>query len=322
MTTFNHLLVFTLALGAVWILSGFIIGSIDRVAKRYNKPGFAVAFFVLGIMTSISEMSVAVNSSIEGVPSVSAGNLVGASVVIFFLIIPLLAISSGSIDLNHTIRWSTLLLALCVVAAPAVVALDGMIQRKEGILLLLLYGTLIYYIRKKQPLEQTVEDTVHDMRRELIHTKNTTLIDILYICGGAVLIFLAGNMLVDESIYFTSLLGVPASLAGLLVLSIGTNTPELILAMRSVLSHHTEIAFGDYLGSAAANTVLFGFLPLVNGPFLLDAKEFAASFFILTFGLCLFALFARTKNSLSRGEGSVLLVLYVCFFAIQIGMIL
>jgi len=318
----NHALFFLLAFGIIWVISGLIIGAIDRVAKHYNKPGFAVAFFVLGIMTSISEMSVAFNATIERVPAISAGNLVGASVVIFFLIIPLLAISSGSIDLNHTIRWSTLLLALCIVAAPAIVALDGMVLRKEGVLLLLLYGTLIYYIQKKQPLEQTIESTVHDMRRELIHTKNTTLIDILYICGGAVLIFLAGNMLVDESIYFTALLGVPASLAGLLVLSIGTNTPELILAVRSVLSRHTEIAFGDYLGSAAANTVLFGLLPLVNGSFLLDAKEFAASFIVLTFGLCLFALFARTKSSLSRGEGGILLCLYIIFLLSQILMIL
>ncbi|MDD5623698.1 MAG: hypothetical protein PHI23_03240 [Candidatus Peribacteraceae bacterium] len=319
MTLLSHTLLFLLALGIIWMISGSIIGAVDRVAKRYHKPKFAVAFFTLGILTSISEISVAFNATLEGVPSVSAGNLVGASIVIFFLIIPLLAICARSIDLDHTIRWSTLLVALCVIAVPSLVALDGVVQRKEGVLLLLLYCALIIRISRKRPLEEMIGGPVTDVHKELISSKYATLRDSLSIGGGAILIFLAGNMLVDESVFFTSLWGVPASLAGLLVLSIGTNTPELILAIRSALSRHTDIAFGDYLGSTAANTVLFSLLPFANGPFTLDIAEFTASFFILTIGLAVFALFARSKNSLSRGEGAALLLFYICFLIAQIG---
>jgi len=280
-----------------------------------------VAFFTLGILTSISEISVAFNSVIEGVPQISAGNLAGASVVIFFLIIPLLALGARSIDLNHSIRWSMLVLTLCVIAAPSLVALDGIVLPTEGILLILLYCMLIMRIRSKQATSRVADHPMTDIRSELIAGKHATLRDALAIFGGAVLIFFAGNMLVDESVYFSGLLNVPASLAGLLILSIGTNTPELILAFRSILSKHTEIAFGDYLGSAAANTLIFGFLPIANGAFTLNTSEFAASFFVLTFGLSLFALFARTKNTLSRRESVVLLALYTCFLVAQIGTI-
>lgn len=317
-----HSLRFLIAFGIVWFIAGAIIGAVDRIAKRGNKSGFTVAFFVLGIMTSISEISVAFNATIEDVPSVSAGNLIGASVVIFFLIIPLLAICASSINLDHAIPWKTLVLALCVVAAPAFAALDGVILGWEGIVLLMFYAVLMLHIRKKQSVEQAIETTATDVRRVLAQGKHAVLFDALAILGGAVLIFAAGRVLVDESVYFSALLGVPASLAGLLVLSIGTNTPELILAVRSVLSRHTDIAFGDYLGSAAANTLIFGFLPLMNGQFTLDTAEFITGFVVLTFGLMLFALFARTKNSLSRGEGIVLLLLYMCFVAVQIGTVL
>ncbi|HAI98077.1 TPA: hypothetical protein DCL30_00850 [Candidatus Peribacteria bacterium] len=322
MTIFSHALIFALALGVIWILSGFIIGAVDRVADRYHKPGFAVAFFVLGILTSISEISVAVNALFEGVPPVSAGNLIGASIVIFCLIIPLLALLAGKIDLDHTITWGNLVVALCVIAAPTLVALDGDVLPEEGLLLVLLYIALIYYIHKKRPFDETVGNTMSDVRKELIQTRRATAVDFGYIIGGAFLIFLAGNILVDESIFFTNLLSVPASLAGLLVLAIGTNTPELIIAVRSALGRRPDIAFGDYLGSAAANSLIFGFLPLFNGPFLLDTGAFAISFLVLALGLSLFAIFARTKNELSRGEGVILLSLYVSFLSFQILMFL
>ncbi|MDD5041894.1 MAG: hypothetical protein PHX87_05890 [Candidatus Peribacteraceae bacterium] len=322
MTISYHVLLFCLALGGTWVVSGFIIGAIDRVARRYRKSRFSVAFFVLGILTSIGEISVAVNSTIEGVPPVSAGNLMGASIVIFFLIIPLLAICARSIDLGQTIRWSTLLFALCVVAAPSLATWDGVVLREEGLSLLLLYGILIIGIRRKQrAVEQIMEDISTHVHRKLLSRKRATLYDSLCIVGGAVFIFVAGKMLVNESIYFTSLWGVPVSLAGLLVLSIGTNIPELILAVRSALSRHTDIAFGDYLGSAAANTMIFGLLPLVNGPFMLDRTEFVGSFFILIIGLTIFALFARTKNALSRSEGIALITLYGGFLLVQIASI-
>lgn len=314
----SHALLFALALGVIWILSGFIINAVDRVAKRYRKPGFAVAFFVLGFLTSISELSVAMNASLESVPSVSAGNLVGASIVIFLLIIPLLALFAGKVDLDHTVIWSNLGIALCVIAIPALIALDGVVMRREGFLLLLLYIALIYRLRKKRPFEETVESAVTEVEEELIHSRHATARDILNICGGALLIFFAGNVLVDESVFFTDLANVPASMAGLLVLSIGTNTPELIIAIRSVLSRHTDIAFGDYLGSAAANSVIFGMLPLINGRFFLDQSEFVVSFLVLSVGLTLFFVFARTKNELSRNEGAVMLALYCCFLAFQI----
>ena len=318
MTITSHALAFLLALSVIWILSGAMIGAVDRVAKRYHKPGFAVAFFVLGMLTSVGEIAVALNATIEHAPQVSSGNLVGASIVIFLLIIPALALFARTVTLDHTMTWGNLLLTLCVVALPPLIALDGEVMRTEGFLVLLLYVALIYRIHKKRPFEETVQDTIEDVREEMMHTRHGTLRDGVYITVGAILIFLAGNVLVDESIFFTNLAHVPSSMAGLLVLSIGTNIPELMIGVRAALSRHSDIAFGDYLGSAAANTLLFSILPLVNGPFSIDTGEFAISFLILSIGLTLFFLFARTKNQLSRGEGAVMLALYLCFVVFQL----
>ncbi len=315
---FTHALSFFLALGVIWILSGTVIAAVDRVAHRYDKPGFAVAFFVLGFMTTIGEMSVAFNSTLKGIPQVSAGNLVGASIVIFLLIIPLLAVFSGGISLSNALSPGNLLHTLAIILLPALVTVDGIVLPQEGLLILLVYVTLLYRLRKKRSFEETVEETVAEVREEITHKRRATLIDLVHITLAAVIIFIAGNLLVEESIFFTTRWGVPVSIAGLLVLSIGTNVPELIIAIRSVLSRHADIAFGDYLGSSAANAVLFGLLAIVNGTFAVHQGEFVISFLVLLLGLVLFLLFARSHDVLSRREGMVMCAVYACFLAAQI----
>ncbi|MDD5751144.1 MAG: hypothetical protein PHS73_01325 [Candidatus Peribacteraceae bacterium] len=313
-----HALLFLLSASVIWLLSGILIDATDSVARRFNKPGFAVAFFVLGFLTSIGEISVAANATIGNVPQVSAGNLMGASLVIILLIIPVLAIIGNGIPMTRALRPSTVVLLLGVILLPALLSLDGSVTASEGILICLLYAALVFRIRKKQPTEETAAAALQQTKEQLLHARRGTVMDVGKIVIGALLIFLAGNILVDESVFFARLLSIPLSFMGLLVLSIGTNVPELVIAVRCVLGRHKDIAFGDYMGSAAANTLIFGLLPVAGGTFAIEASEVWLTFGIFAVGLVLFFLFARTKEILSRREGIVLLLLYVLFMAFQI----
>lgn len=320
-----HGVFFALSAAVIWVFSGLLVGATDRVARRYNRPGFAVAFFILGMMTSVSELSVATNAAIEGVPQVSAGNLIGGSLVIFLLIIPLLAVVGRGIPINATLSPKTLVFLLVIVLLPSLLALDGGISRVEGAAMLLLYATLIYVVQSKKPAEQMLEQTVQDVGAELLATRaffrhhRATAMDIVKIVFAGLAIFFAGNMLVEESVFFSGLLAIPASLVGLVLLSVGTNIPEIVITVRCVVGHRKEIAFGDYMGSAAANTPIMGVLALSNGAFALERSEFILTFFVLSAGLVLFFFFARSKREISRAEGIALLSLYVAFLCFQVG---
>ncbi|PIR49781.1 hypothetical protein COU79_03040 [Candidatus Peregrinibacteria bacterium CG10_big_fil_rev_8_21_14_0_10_54_7] len=324
MVVLLHCFLFLLSAAVIWGLSGMLVSATDRVAKRYKKPGFAVAFLVLGIMTSIGEASVLVNATLEGVPQVSAGNLVGASLVIFLLIIPLLAMLGDGVPMNGSLRTRSLVLLLLIVALPSLLVLDGGLNPAEGLVMILLYFTLLYAVQKRKPAEEIIEQTIQQVGGELLHTRGflhyrkATLVDIEKIVIAGVLIFLAGRLLVDESVYFSNLLSIPASLVGLILLSIGTNIPELVIAIRCVVGRHKDIAFGDYMGSAAANTLLMGFLALANGSFSLERSEFIPTFFLLSLGLALFFIFSRSKHNLSRKEGMTLLSIYAVFLIMQL----
>lgn len=312
-----HALLFLLAGTALWLLSGILVDAVERVAKRYNRSGFGVAFFVLGFLTSIGEFSVAFNAIIEGVPQVSAGNLIGGAVVLFLFIIPALAIAGDGLKMTFAISRKNLLFLLVLVGLPSLFTLDGELSRIEGITLIGLYVLLVRELKKRRTIEEIAKDTVERLERKLVHHR-ATAVDMTKIILGGGLILLAGNLLVDETVYFSTLFGIPASLIGLIILSVGTNIPELVIALRGVLQGKKDIALGNYLGSAAMNVVILGMLPIFAGSFTLPLREFAPTFVVLAVGLVLFGVFSKSNYDISRREGIALISLYGVFLLLQV----
>ncbi len=147
--------------------------------------------------------------------------------------------------------------------------------------------------------------------------RRNTLWDAVKILAGAAFIFIAGHYLVEQAVFFADTLSVPRSLIGLILLSIGTNVPELAIAARSILKRHKEVAFGDYLGSTITNVPIFALLPLVNGAFVVEPSEFMTTALLMVAGLGFFYVFAGSKDNISRKEGLVLLGFYCIFLVLQ-----
>lgn len=297
----------------VWFLAGSLIDAVDRMARRLHRSGFSVAFIVLGLLTSISEISVATNATLSGVPAVSVGNLIGATFVLLFLVIPIFAIAGNGVELRHAISRRNLFLALLVAALPALLVIDGNVTRAEGIIALLSYATVAYALHRQRTTLPV------DPLPEAYKGKRAMWQDLARIVLGAAGIFIAAHFLVGQSVYFAELLTVPVSLIGLIVLSIGTNIPEIVIAARAIRGKHKDIAFGNYLGSMAMNVPIFGFMGLFAGTFFLEASEFYVTTILMLIGLPLLFVFARTKSILSRREGFILLIFYVLFVMVQLG---
>ena len=78
------------------------------------------------------------------------------------------------------------------------------------------------------------------------------------------------------------------------------------------------MAFGDYIGSAAFNTFLFGALALWYGKTIVLTNSYLVSVLVLTVGLILFYFFSKSKRSISRLEGLSLLLLYFLFIIVEL----
>lgn len=306
-----HLIIYALSFIGIWVGSGLAISSVERLSKILRVSSFAVSFIVLGFFTSVSELSVGVNSILENDPEIYVGNLIGASIVIFMLIIPLLAITGNNIKITPEFRGFNLPASLVVIALPVILAMDGRVGRTDSLLALSLFGFLVVAVQTRRGLLE---------KMRAINSRSSIKVgkELLRIVFGVAVIFIASRFVVEQTEYFSNILQLSPFVISLLLISIGTNIPELSFVVRSAFMKNNQVAFGDYVGSASFNTFLMGGLTLLYGKPVLLSNSYLVSLLFLVVGLFAFYYFARTKNSISRIEGFALLALYVLFLVVEI----
>lgn len=306
-----HLILYLLSFAGIWIGSGLAIRSVERLSRKLKVSSFAVSFLILGFFTSIGELSVGINSIIEDDPEIYVGNLIGASIVIFMLIVPLLAIIGNKIPITPEFRGFNLLMSLGVISLPVILSIDGEIDKVDGLIAVVAFAFLLISVQMKRGLLESVKKIGSKMPVKAGR-------EFLKIILGLVIIFIASRFVVEQTLYFSELFEVSPFLISLLLISIGTNVPELSLVVRSAFMRSNQVAFGDYVGSASFNTLLLGVLTLVYGKTVVLTNSYQVSLLFLVFGLILFYYFSRTRNVVTRSEGLVLLGLYVLFVLTEI----
>jgi len=290
----------------LWYCSGIIIRSVDRFAHRLKLSSFAVSFFVLGILTSVPEFSVGINSIINKTPDVFVGNLLGSSLVLFIFVIPLLAVFGGGVKMVHQLTEQDMIFALLVVAAPVFLIADNVLTWTESVFLILIYVILFYFIEKKKGLLEVNKEKKHLKEKHLLEESLEFIL-------ATVITFLASRFIVNTTVDLAEYFKVSSFMISVVFLSIGTNIPEISLAIRSILMGKKEVALGDYLGSAAANTLFFGIFTLLNGARINISSYSLRTLIITLFGLGVFYLFSQSKKEISQKEGKVLLLIYLLF---------
>ncbi len=306
----NHLLVYILSFFGVWIGSGLAIKSVEKISHQLKTSSFVLSFLVLGLFTSIGELSIGVSSIIKNDPEVYIGNLVGASIVIFMLIIPLLALVSKSIKITPEFQEFNLLASLLVIALPVLSVIDGKITKIDNVLALFLFFFLLVNIQSKNKLINNL--------KIINQSKSKIIPELLKIVFGVLVIFTSSHFIVDQTLYFSKIFQLSPFIISLLVTSLGTNIPELSLVVRSAIMKNNEVAFGNYIGSASFNTFLLGFLGLIYNKDIILNNNYTISLLFLIINLTLFFFFAKSKNTISKKESLVLLSTYFFFIAAQI----
>lgn len=301
------LLLYGLSFVAIWCGAGLIVQSIDHSSRRLHISSFFLSFFVLGCLTSIPELAVGLTSVARGQPEIFVGNLLGGIPVLLLFVIPLLAIIGGGIRLGSHIQSGTLAFTLAVIAAPSLLIFDKHATYVEGVFLLALYGSLFFIMKTRNG------NQMKSTSKKTIGRSHIAPLDMFKLLLGVLIVLFSSQYIVDNTMYFAQILNVSPYVMSVILLSLGTNLPEMSIALRSILQEKKDIAFGDYLGSAAANTFLFGIMTILSGPRVELTVNFTQTVTATVVGLILFYIFSRSTNELSRMEGVKLIAVYVLF---------
>ena len=311
-----------LIIGFALLIKGadvFVEGA-SSIAKKFNVPSMIIGLTIVAMGTSAPEAAVSVTSSLAGQNDMSVANVVGSN---FFNILVVLGVSSIIAKLpvqKETIKKDTPFLILVSVLLLAF-GINLKLGRLEGLVLLVLFTYFLVNTIKsaKKSTENTSSESgesaiaVETETTSEISLPKTILISIIGIIG----IVVGGDMVVDSATSIATAFGMSANLVGLTIVAVGTSLPEFVTSVVAIKKGETEIAIGNVIGSNVFNILLVLGLAAVINPIPMSMFAFIDIIFMVLITLLLY-LFMKKKNSLVKGQGIILVVLYIGYMAYTI----
>jgi len=281
-----------------------------NLRKLGKELGIKLYFlgFILGLFTSMPELAIGLDAAMHGVSALSLGNLMGGTVVVLGFVLGV------SVILNRRVAMPSqrppLGLIIVLLAMPLVLGIDGLLSRAEGMVLVLLYGALLYVIYRIGGSHESAGSAPTGSGQSLKH--------LFFIFAGLVaLVALSDGILRVTDVILTSW-EVSFFFVGLVVYSIGTNLPEIMVSLRAWRNHTRELSLSNLLGSAMANVFIIG-LVVFLAPTVITIDSTYMTLIIGSGALFVALLvFARTGRRIVRGEGVVLVVMYAVFVITQL----
>ena len=302
---------------SILIVSGIVLAGAANVvvkqasslAQKLGFTSFTMGFLLLGVFTSTPEIFVAIQAVGEGIPELSVGNLLGGSILLLSFVMGVVAILLGRVSLDHTLSSGELWAMMGVIAAPIAVLWDGQLTRPEGLFLVGVYILHAFVLNRDGKKKKRERGGLEGLGGHF-----------LMFAAGVVVMFISSRFIVTSAEAIMGMFSIAPILFGLFFLSLGTNLPELALAFESIRHRRREIAFGDFLGSSAANTLILGLLGLV-APFAGAGNSRLFGALLLLGSVCAYFLWAISSGrTITRKEGIGLLVFYLLFVAYELFM--
>jgi len=131
------------------------------------------------------------------------------------------------------------------------------------------------------------------------------------------MLLVGSHFIVTSATVLAYTLKITPILIGMLVVSLGTIMPELFYSLKSIKKKNEGLAIGDILGTVLADaTIVVGILALIS-PFSFPVKIiYVTGVFMMVASLILLK-FMLSGRVISKKEGYMLLVFWVCYVIIE-----
>ncbi len=309
-----------LVVGFVILIAGadYLVKGASSIAKKLNISDLIIGLTVVSIGTSAPELSVNIMASLEGSAGMAIGNVVGSNIFNFLAIIGITALIRP-INLKSSLIKIEIPYAILACAALLFVTADvlldgnlGVINRSDGLILILFFSIFLYYIflsAKKGEIKEK-DATEHDTKTYSVW------ISVIMIAGGLAALIFGGDIIVDHATILARQWGFSDNLIGLTILAVGTSLPELATSVVAALRGNSDIAIGNVVGSNIFNIFFILGISAVIFP-LPVAPESIIDGLVVTVATALVLFFAhRGKGQrIDKIEGIILIATYVGYVA-------
>src|SRR5699024_249878 len=294
-----------LVIGFILLIKGadFFVDGASKIAVLLKISPIVVGLTIVSMGTSAPEATISIIAALEGSSDISIGNVVGSNIINITLIVGAAAfiypLQVQKQTTKNEIPFTLLsgLVLLVLVSDNLLKGHSNVIDRSDGVILLLFLCIFLYYIF------QTASNDRQNSRSEDSENLNPSWWkSIVLSVIGIVGIIFGGNLVVTHATTIAYSFGMSEALVGLTIIAIGTSLPELATSITAALKKQSEIALGNIVGSNIFNVLFVLGASSVIEPLQVNGKIFTDIFIMLVLTVILL-IFSRTDYKLSKKEG-------------------
>ncbi len=287
--------------------SDLAVFGISDYAKRLGLSDYLVGLVVVSLAASMPELVAAINGALLGEGGIIFGTIMGSNIVELTLVLGALAIVGKKIKLDVPILSQTKMLLFGLNMLPFVLIGDNVLSRPDGAILIGAFAAYLAILWKR-------EGKLGRLKKR-VGLKNLYR-DGLIFAGCLVAILIASRLLVFSSIQTAHLLGIAPFYIALTVIGIGSSMSDISVSIRSVLRGHTDVGFGNALGSNLTKSLLFlGVIALIK-PIEFGFGQLVNVFIFTIISLAFVLSWIRTKMVDWR-KGLLLIGIYLVFLLVE-----
>lgn len=144
------------------------------------------------------------------------------------------------------------------------------------------------------------------------------ILNVFLFAAGFVMLIKGGDWFVDASVGIANRLDMPKLLVGATIVSIGTTLPEVMVSSMSALSGHSQVAYGNAIGSIICNTALISAITLMVVPQVVKRTTLIIPSIFFFLSALIYSIISYTTGYFSRTIGIIFLIIFVIYIVIAV----
>lgn len=307
-----------LGLGLALLLAGgeaLVRGSVAAAHKLGVSPMVA-GLVLVGFGTSSPELVTSLTAALQDAPGISVGNIVGSNIANILLILGVTALLFPVAVEGDAFRRDGTVMAVATVALVAIV-LVGFASRPLGIALIAALIVYVVYTYRVERANPSPADAVYTEEAAEKGTPGLGLWSGLALAlVGLVGVVAGADLLVDAAVAIARAAGVSETVIGLTIVALGTSLPELATAVVAGLKRHTEVAFGNVVGSNIFNILFILGTTATVQPIPIPPEIVRLDIWVMVAATVLMLVMVRSGWRVTRLEGALLLSGYGLYIGV------
>ena len=296
--------------GADWLVSGSV-----SIAKRYKVSEFVIGAAIVGVGTSMPELTVSFIGALQGNSDVAIGNVVGSNIFNILGILGLTAaffpIKVDKANMCFEIPFCIFLSVLLTLAAfNFFTGGIPIIGRGDGTILLVLFALFMWYSFYR---DKKTADSIDTQEEKQISSEPATPLwkAILTVIAGLAVLIFSCDLFVDKAVHVAKMLGMSEAVISLTLIACGTSLPELAASIAAAIKKNTQLALGNIIGSNIFNISLI--LGLSSQVTPLTSTGITLTDYLVMIGAAVITMIFGFTGKIGRAAGILMVALFIAY---------